>query len=261
MASINNVERLRQRLREGKICVGTSVQVMDPLVSEIAAEAGNDFIWIEMEHSHLDLPAAMGHIMAVRGTSTAALVRIGSPDPNVIKPYLDMCPAGIIIPMLKSAEETERMVKACRYPPLGTRGFGPIRNMYGKSSIAEYLEMADEQILVFAHIETIEAIRDLDAILQIPGLDGISLGRNDLSGSMDKLGQHTDSEVLEAIDTLLEKTSKTDLALGCSIGTDLEQVKKWRAKGMQWFALGEEIGHIFDGAKAIADAVHALDRS
>ena len=259
MGSINNVERFRKRLQEGKICVGTSVQTVDPLVTEVEAEAGNDFIWIEMEHSHMDLRAALGHIMALRGTNTAPLVRVESPDENIIKPYLDMCPAGIVIPMLTSAEQTARMVKACRYPPRGTRGFGPIRNMYGQDSMADYLEIATEQIMVIAHIETISAVRDIDAILQIPDLDGICLGRNDLSGSMGKLGQHSDPEVLEAIDTILAKVAKTDLYMGCSIGTDLELVKEWRAKGMQWFALGEELSHVFDGSKAIADAVHAMD--
>lgn len=259
MGSINNVERFKQRMREGKVCVGTGVQLTDPLVSEIAAEAGNDFIWIEMEHSHLDLRAALGHIMAVRGTQTAPLVRVQYNDPNLIKPYLDMAPAGIIVPMIRSAEDTRLAIAACKYPPKGVRGFGPIRNMYGRSSMAEYLETADDEIMVIAHIETIDAVNDLDAILATPGLDGISLGRNDLSGSMGKLGQHSDPEVLKAIDTVFAKASKTDLFVGCSIGCDLELVKDWYEKGARWFALGEEVSHFLDGSKAVADAVHALD--
>jgi 2-dehydro-3-deoxyglucarate aldolase/4-hydroxy-2-oxoheptanedioate aldolase len=225
----------------------------------MAAEAGNDFIWIEMEHSHLDLRAALGHIMAVRGTATAPLVRVPYNDANVIKPYLDMAPAGIIVPMIRSADEVLQAVLACKYPPRGVRGFGPIRNMYGKSSMLEYLETADDEIMVFAHVETIEAVRDLDAILATPGLDGISPGRNDLSDSMGKLGQHSDPEVLDAIDTVFTKVRQTDLFLGCSIGYDADTVRNWYEKGVQWFALGEEVGHIFDGAKAVADAVHALD--
>ena len=259
MSSINNVERFRKRLEENKICVGTSVQLCDPLVSEVAAEAGNDFIWIEMEHSHMTLPDAMGHIMACRGTDTAPLVRISHPDRNLVKPFLDMCPAGIIISLLESAEQTAEMVKACRYPPQGNRGFGPIRNMYGMDSMAEYLEAADEQILIFAHIETINAVRELDEIVRIPGLDGLSLGRNDLSGTLNKLGQHSDPEVLEAIDTVITKGVEAGLYVGCSIGADVDQAAEWRAKGMHWFSLGEEVGHFFDGAKAVADKVHAME--
>lgn len=114
-------------------------------------------------------------------------------------------------------------------------------------------------MLVITHIETIEAIKDLDAILATPGLDGVSLGRNDLSGPLGKLGQHTDPEVLKAIDMFFSKSRYTDLFVGCSIGCDLDTVKQWRAKGCQWFALGEDIRHFANGSKVIADAVHAID--
>ena len=259
MSSINNVERFRQRLREGKICVGTSVQVADPLVSEVAAQAGNDVIWIEMEHSHLDLADLMGHIMALRGTQAAPLVRVSWNDPVRIKPILDMAPAGIVVPMVRSAAEARQAVQACRYPPEGIRGFGPIRNMYGMDSMAEYLEVAAEQIMVFVQIEHIDAVNCLDEILATPGLDGIVLGRNDLSGSMGKLGQHSDPEVLEAIDTVFARTRQTELFIGVSIGYDLETVKDWREKGVHFFVLSEELSHIYDGSKMVADAVHALD--
>ncbi len=261
MSFINNADRFRQRLREGKICVGTSVQLTDPLVSELAAEAGNDFIWIEMEHSHLDLRAVLGHIMAVRGTQTAPIVRVAWNDPVLMKPILDLSPAGVVVPMIRSPEEALRAVQACRYPPHGIRGFGPIRNMYGMSSMEEYLEMAEEQIMVFVQIEHIDAVHNLDGILATPGLDGIVLGRNDLSGSMGKLGQLSDPELLNAIDTVFSKASQSDLFVGVSIGYNLDTVRDWYKKGVQWFALGEEVGHIFDGAKAVADAVHALDNT
>ncbi len=259
MNSINNVERLSQRLRDGNVCVGMSVQTTDPLVSEVAAEAGNDFIWIEMEHSHLDLPAVMGHIMAVRGTQTAPVVRVPWNDAVLIKPILDMAPAGIVIPMIRSADEALQAVRACRYPPEGIRGFGPIRNMYNSASMSDYLESAASQILVFVQIEHIDAVHNLDAILATPGLDGIVLGRNDLSGSMGKLGQHSDPELIQTIDTVLAKASQSELIVGTSIGYNSETVQDWYAKGVRWFALDEELGHIFNGAKAVADAVHALD--
>ena len=258
MTSINNVERFRQRMRDGIICVGTRVQVTDPLVSEIVAEAGHDFVWIEMEHGHLDLAALMGHILALRGTDAAPLVRVAWNDPVRIKPILDMAPAGIVVPMVRSADEARRAVQACRYPPEGIRGFGPIRNMYGLDSMADYLKIAADQIMVFVQIEHIDAVGDLDAILATPGLDGIVLGRNDLSGSMGKLGQHADPEVQEAIDTVFSKTRQTDLFMGVAIGLDLAPVKAWREKGAHFFCIGGELEFIHQGAKALADTVHAL---
>ena len=259
MGFINNVDRFRTRMLEGKICVGVSVQVTDPLVSELAAEAGNDFIWYEMEHSYLDLPGLAAHLMALRGTQAASIVRVAWNDPVIIKPILDLAPAGIVVPMIRSAEEALQAVQACRYPPEGRRGFGPMRNMYGMDSMQEYLDVAAEQIMVFVQIEHVDAVRNLDAILATPGLDGIVLGRNDLSGSMGKLGKHSDPELLEAIDTVFAKARQTDLFIGVSIGTDLETARAWREKGVHWFALGEDLGHILDGSQAVADAVHAFD--
>ena len=260
MGSINNVERFRERMRAGEICVGCGVSVTDPLVSEVLAEAGNDFIWIEMEHSHMDLPAAMGHIMALRGTQAAPIVRVPWNDAVRIKPILDMAPAGIVVPMVRSGEEAQKAVEACRYPPRGIRGFGPTRNMYGMNSMAEYLEVADEQIMVFVQIEHVDAVADLDAILATDGLDGIILGRNDLSGSMGKLGQHDDPELLEAIDTVFAKARESDLFLGVSIGYDPDTVREWRGKGVHFFDLVGDMGHVAEGAGRVAEAMHALDQ-
>ena len=92
MGSLSNVDRFKQRMREGKVCIGLGILLSDPLVSEAAAEAGNDFVWINMEHSHLHLQAVLGHIMALRGTQTAPLVRVPCNDANVIKPCLDLAP-------------------------------------------------------------------------------------------------------------------------------------------------------------------------
>ena len=192
MSSVNNVDRFRQRLQQGKICVGTSVSLTDPIVSELAAEAGNDLVWIEMEHSYLDLRALLGHLAALRGTQAAPIVRVAWNDPVLIKPILDLAPAGIVVPMVCSGEEAAKAVGACRYPPQGVRGFGPIRNMYGIETMEEYLAIASEQIMVFVQIEHIQAVHNLDEILATPGLDGVVIGRNDLTGSMGKLGQHSD---------------------------------------------------------------------
>jgi 2-keto-3-deoxy-L-rhamnonate aldolase RhmA len=255
----NNVDRFRQRMLDGKICIGTSVQLTDPLVAEVAAEAGNDFVWIEMEHSHLNLPALLNHIIALRGTQAAAMVRVAWNDPVLIKPIVDMAPAAIVVPMIRSAEEALKAVQACQYPPKGVRGFGPMRNMYGIESMEEYLEVADEQILVFVQIEHIDAVDNLDAILATPGLDGIVLGRNDLSGSMGKLGQYSDPEVAEAIETVFAKACQTDLFVGVSVGYDLEVVGKWRPKGVHFFSLGGDLDYFFETAQAVADEVHGLD--
>jgi 2-keto-3-deoxy-L-rhamnonate aldolase RhmA len=142
-------------------------------------------------------------------------------------------------------------VAACRYPPAGVRGFGPIRNMgHGRLEFDEYLEQAARQVMVIVQVEHVDAVEDLDALLDTPGLDGICLGRNDLSGSVGKLGRYDDPQVRGMIDTLLDKCAGRDIYLGASLGPDWESVKEWASRGMRWFGVGDDIDYVVGGARS-----------
>ena len=256
MGSINNVDRFRQRIKDGHVCVGTCITLSDPAVSELMAEAGYDFLWIDMEHCPLDLLTTLGHITAVRGTNTAPFVRVRCNDVNVIKPVLDLAPAGIIVPMVNSADEARRAVRACKYPPEGVRGYGPRRGQgYGRLTMQEYLETANEQTLVLIQIEHADAMKNLDEILAVPGLDGACVGPNDLSGSMGKLGHADDPEVVEAIDTAIEKIKQAGLFPGIATGYDPSTLPRWLGKGVQWINLNTDCGNMFIYSKMVVDEV------
>src|SRR5438034_11505886 len=124
---MNNADLFRDRIRSGKICVGMAITFSDPAVSELVAEAGYDFTWLDMEHAPLDLPATLGHVMALRGTETAPFVRVRSNDANVINPVLDLAPPAIIIPAVNSADVARAGVRACKYPTWRSRGSAPRR--------------------------------------------------------------------------------------------------------------------------------------
>ena len=94
--SLNAVERFRRRMDDGHVCLGMSITLPDPIVSEVAVEAGYDFVWIENEHSYQTTRDVMAHILTVRGTGVAPVVRVPVNDPAVIKPYVDMAPAAIV---------------------------------------------------------------------------------------------------------------------------------------------------------------------
>lgn len=252
-------EYFRERIRSGTICVGMAITFSDPAVSELVAEAGYDFTWIDMEHAPLDLAATLGHVMALRGTETAPFVRVRCNDVNVIKPVLDLAPAAIIIPAVNSAEEARAAVRACRYPPQGVRGYGPRRGQrYGAVSQQEYLATADRQILVIVQIEHIDAVKNLEAILAVPGLDGICVGPNDLSGSMGKLGKSNDPEVVQAIDSVIEKVRRTDLLLGVSTGYSPDTLPVWIEKGIQWINLNVDWVNLFTQSRSVVDAVRRI---
>ena len=256
---MNNVDTFRKRIRDGKNCIGTAITFNDAAVSELMAEAGYDFTWIDMEHAPLDLPATLGHVMALRGTETAPFVRVRCNDVNVIKPVLDLAPAGIIVPLVNTAAEAEAAVRACKYPPRGIRGYGPRRGQhFGMLSQPEYLAKADEQTLVIIQIEHIEAVKNFDAILAVPGIDAICLGPNDLSGSFGKLGQIQDPEVAGAIDMVIKKVRKTKVLMGVSTGYNPQTFPVWIEKGIQWINLNTDWVNLFAHSRMVVNAAKGL---
>ncbi|MCC7263048.1 MAG: 4-hydroxy-3-methylbut-2-en-1-yl diphosphate synthase [Candidatus Latescibacteria bacterium] len=257
--SINNAEKFRAKIAGGGICVGTTVSFSDPAISELFGDAGCDFTWIDMEHCPIDLPTALGHTMAVRGTRAAPLIRVPSGDPNVLKPVLELHPAGVVVPQVRSGQEVAQVVAACKYPPVGIRGFGPRRGRrFGGTPYPEYLVDADQQIMVFVQIEHLDAARDLDAILAVEGLDGICLGFNDLAASMGLAGQTSHPEVLALAEAVVRRTRQTPKYAGVAMGFDLAAVQHWRNLGVQWFSLAGDFGLLFGAAKNMLDQLRGL---
>lgn len=246
--SINNLERFRAKIAAGKTCIGTVISLSDPAVSELAGEAGFDFTWIDMEHTPQTILTVMDHIMTQRGTGCAPFVRVPWNEWGIIKPVLDLAPAGIIIPMVNSAEEATEAVANCKYPPLGKRGWGPRRGMrYGATSFDEYYHNSESDSLVIIQIEHIDAVRNLDAILKVPGIDSICVGPADLSGSMGKLCQMNDPELNRVIDEVAAKTKKAGLLLG-TFATDMT---RWKPRGIDWLAMTGDCGSMFNDFKNI----------
>ncbi|MEW5817737.1 MAG: aldolase/citrate lyase family protein [Spirochaetota bacterium] len=257
--SINNVEKFRKKVRNGQTCVGIPITSSDPVVSELFGDAGYDFTWIDMEHGPIDLHTALTHVIAVRGTDTAPFIRVPSNDPVLIKPILEFEPAGIIIPLIRTAADVVQAVQACKYTPEGIRGFGPRRGtQYGGMDMQKYLKNANDRIMVFIQIESIEAVRNIDSILAIKGLDGICLGPNDLSASMGILGQLDHPDLVEAMDTVIKKAVNTDLYIGIAMGYEPAKVRQWIAKGIQWIALNTDYVNMYLHSKMVIDDVRSI---
>ena len=240
---INNLEKFQAKMASGETALGVCVTLYDPSVSELAADAGFDFVWIDMEHSPMTIVDAMHHVMALRGTGCAPLVRVPWNEPWVLKPVLDLAPAGVIIPMVNDAAAAEAAVKACRYPAQGgNRGCAMRRAVgYGKTSVADYMEISRTEPMVIVQIEHVEALRNLDAILRVPGVGSVCVGPYDLSCSLGKPAQFDDPEVVEAIETICRKTLEAGVLLG-AFGAPLDV---WRKRGVNWTALTTDTGSMY----------------
>jgi 2-dehydro-3-deoxyglucarate aldolase/4-hydroxy-2-oxoheptanedioate aldolase len=243
---MNHVKEFTAKIKAGKLCLGMAVTLSDPSVSELAGEAGCDFTWIDMEHSPLSLERVLGHVIAARAAQIAPLVRVPWNEWGVIKPVLDLAPAGVIIPMVNNAADAARAVASCRYPPKGNRGCGLRRgNRYGAMPFDEYLRISEREPLVIIQIEHRDALKNLDEILAVEGLDSICIGPYDLSASFGKIGQIADPEVSAVIDEICRKARAAGKIIGTATALDASNFESWRKRGLNWVAIGGDCGCMF----------------
>ncbi len=230
----NSLEIFLEKIKTGKTAYGTVVNMGNPFVSEMAAFCGFDFVWLDMEHSPMTITDALHHMMALRCTGCAPLVRVPWNVNYLLKPVLDLAPAGVIIPMVNDAKSAEAAVSACRYPVHGgERGFAMIRNNeYGNFSLDEYVAMCEKEPLVIVQIEHKDAVKNIDEILKVEGIGSVCIGPYDLSSSYGKAGQFDDPEIIDAIDTVREKTMAAGVMLGGYCATPF-----WENRFMNWKAI------------------------
>lgn len=188
--------------------------------AEIMAHQGFDSITIDMQHGLVDYQVATTMLQAISTTAVIPLTRMPWNDPGLLMKILDAGSYGVICPMINTPEDAEALVRACKYPPTGFRSFGPIRaKYYGGGSAhggGDYHLFANDETLVIPQIETREAIKNLDAILEVPGISAIYIGPSDLAmalGSEPRKGQN-DPIVVEAKRTILETAKRHGIPAG-----------------------------------------------
>ena len=170
---------LRRRWKEGKAAVNGWLAIPSAFAAEVMAQCGWDSITVDLQHGVQDYLSMVACFQAMHAHPVTRLVRVPWNEPGIIGKVLDGGAYGVICPMVNTKQQCEALVSACRYPPKGTRSNGPIRaGAYG--SPGEYQKTANDEILVIPMIETREALDNLDAILDVPGIDGIYVGPGDL---------------------------------------------------------------------------------
>ena len=245
----------KTKLSQGQICIGTGISFIDPTITEALCGL-LDFVWIDMEHTALSLETVQAHVMATKGGGTTPLVRVSWNDPVIIKPVLDIGAAGVIVPLIRTAEDARRAVAACRYPPEGIRGYGPRRpSNYGRQGGSAFCQSANESVIVIVQIEHLDAVNNLDEILSVQGLTGIVVGPNDLSGSMGHMGEPRHPAVLRVIETVIAKARQSGVFVGIAVGDDPDVLTEWVDKGMQWLLMGCDFSLLLRAASQVCRQV------
>ncbi len=165
------------RLRERQLQVGTWLSLGSSVVAELAAESGFDWLLIDLEHGCGSEAAVLPQLQAIRGSKTAAIVRVGAPHPDLIARVLDWGADGIMVPHVSTAVEAEACVRAAHYPPRGRRGVA--RTVRASGYGLRALDTTQLPLLI-AQIETIEAVENARAIASVDGVDVLFIGPADL---------------------------------------------------------------------------------
>jgi len=241
---------LKRRLRAGETTFGAFVSFQDPASAEIMAGTGYDWVFIDMEHSPFDMKSLQHVLMAFNGRSTVPIVRVPWNDRIRIKRVLDLGAEGVLVPMVSSAEEARAAVAACKYPPMGIRGFGPWRASDYYRNTAEYIQAANDGIVVVVQIEHEEGVRRITEIVSVPGIDVICMGPMDLSGTMGILGQLDHPRVAGAIETVLRAAKERGFPVCVPMETSLETQLSWARKGANFVVTGEDHGLLRRAASA-----------
>jgi 2-dehydro-3-deoxyglucarate aldolase len=225
----------RERLLRGDVLVGPMVCLSSPEVVEILCGAGFDWLFLEAEHAPAT-PQSLQHMMIAAG-DTPCVVRLPNHDEIWVKRALDMGAAGVIVPQVNSAEQAREVVRFAKYAPVGQRGVGVSRAHGYGYAVVDYIARANQDTAVIVQAEHIDAVKNIEAITDVPGLDAVLIGPYDLSASMGKMGRVNDPEVVEAISVVARTAKRKNLKLGF-FGVSVDAVKPYVESGFTLIAAG-----------------------
>ncbi len=246
------INTFKQRLKAGDRLIGCWMMLADLYAAEVLGTAGFDWIVVDGEHAPNDIRSMRDQLIALESSDSHAVVRVPVGETRLIKQVLDIGAQTVLVPMVESAAQAQELVRACRYPPSGTRGVGASAARATRfASIPDYIATADDQICLLVQIENRAGIENLDEILAVDGVDGVFIGPADLSTDMGHSGDSTAPEVQEVILATLARIKAAGKAPGI-LSTKDETTALYRDAGAQFLAVGIDLLMLAQATRAAA---------
>ena len=208
---------LKTKLLNNQLTIGSWITLGSPNIAEIMAQAGFEWLTVDMEHSVITIDVAQKLIQVIDSCGVVPLVRVGENNPNLIKRVMDAGACGVIVPMVNTREQAEAAVKAVKYPPVGTRGVGLARAQGYGFDFDDYADTVNDESVVIVQVEHIDSVNNLEDILSVEGVDGCIIGPYDLSGSLGVPGNFTHPDVLAALKKVENVCEKMNVPLGMHV--------------------------------------------
>lgn len=244
---LNNT--LRKRIKGGELTLGSWITIGHPNVAEILANAGFDWLVIDIEHNPIDISMVQTLITTIQSKGVAAFVRVSKNEEVVIKHVLDAGADGIIVPMICSKADAVQAVDYAKYPPIGKRGVGLARAQQYGTGFEAYKKWVAEDLVVIAQIEHIDGIKNLEEIISVDGIDGTIIGPYDLSGSMGMPGEFEKPVVKEALAKYIEICKAHKFPMGFHVvNADPAKIQEKIGEGYRFIAYGTDFLFMGDTA-------------
>jgi 2-keto-3-deoxy-L-rhamnonate aldolase RhmA len=248
--------RVRTALKQGESVYGTMIsEIRSPAIAMVLADAGFDFVFIDMEHGAYDIQTVADIIKVARLSGLVPLVRVPDALYHLIARVLDAGAMGVMVPRVETRETVERAVAALRYPPLGERGFsaGKGNSDYKKVGIWEYARHANENVLAIMQIERKVAIDHIDDLLSVDGVDVALIGPQDLTLSLGAANP-ADPAVDAAIQKVVDSGRRNGVATGIHL-QEVGQLKAWQARGMSMITCSTDLNFLMGAASGAVKAL------
>lgn len=240
---------LKKKLIKNELTIGSWVMIGNSTSVEVMASAGFDWLAIDLEHTCIDLETTQTLIQVIQAKNVKALVRVGKNEEVIIKRVLDMGADGIIVPMICSKEDAERVINFSKYPPFGKRGVGLSRATGYGSQFEDYKKWVDKELVIIAQIEHIDAVKNIDEIINVDGIDGIFIGPYDLSSSLGYPGNFEEKKVKEAIQKIIDSCKSNNYPSGFHVvDTDPKSIQLRIDQGCTFLAYGIDYMFMRDSA-------------
>lgn len=231
----------KANLKSGVTLLGTFLQIPSADVTEIVGHAGFDFGIIDMEHGMLGVDSAIQLVRACDAVGMASVIRVPAVNPHHIAHALDFGVSAVMVPMIQTCQAAEQAVNAAKFHPEGNRGVCPfVRSAsYDSQDDMGYYQRANAETAVLLQIEGSEGIASLDAILEVPHIDGILIGPFDLSQSLGIPGEVNDIRVIKAFTDVIKRVKQKGIAVG-NFAVTIEQAHRYIDMGIQFLAYGTD---------------------
>ncbi|WP_283193316.1 aldolase/citrate lyase family protein [Rhizobium sp. AN80A] len=254
LSVLQKARRLKQRWRQGEPTFGAWHAIGSPMVTEIMGACGYDWLFIDLEHTAIDLGTLQTMLAALEASATVPIVRVPGSDPHHIKRVLDIGAAGILVPNVLTAQQASEVVRATKYPPAGIRGWGPWRASSYFAGAAKYAECANDDLIVMIQIEDIKALPELDAIVTTPGLDAVCSGPADLAFSIGSTPFANHPAVADALSQIFGAARRHGVPAAHGLAVSDSEVASMVSQGVTILPLGSDVGLLSQGGKQSVNA-------